>query len=112
MNTPQLSIAIARERGPGVHHGHVIRDQDVSLLSREPQTHSAIIQQPVDELDNLLAVVFDCDLTRGEFRLGFVPQLMPSHARGVVDVMPDDEVQILHLGVPEPVVVHLPLDCF
>lgn len=109
MNAPQLTIAVPRKRGPGVQHGDVIRDQDISLFPREPQAHPAIIEQPVDDLDNLLAVVLDGDLARGEFRLGGIPRLMPSHAGRVVDGMSDDQVYIFDFGVPEPVVVHGPL---
>lgn len=108
MNAPQLTVAIPRKRGPGVQHGKVIRHQDISLFPREPQAHPAIIQQPVDDLDNLLAVILNGHLARGEFRLGGIPRLMPSHAGRVVDRMSDHQVQIFDFSVPEPVVIHGP----
>lgn len=109
MYAPQLTVAIPGKGGPGMQHGHIIRDQDVSLFPREPQTHPAVVQQPVHDLDNLLAVVLDGDVARGELGLGGVPRLMPSHAGRVVDGMPHYQVQIFDFRVPESVVVHGPL---
>lgn len=91
MDPPQLAITVTRERRPCVQHRHVIRQQNVTLLPREPQTNTSIIQQLIHQLNNPLAIILDRDFTSRELRLRCVPRLVPAHAGRVVQRVPHDK---------------------
>jgi hypothetical protein len=50
MDSPHLSLAISRKRGPSMHHRHVVVDEQISFLPLEPQTDTIIVDKLLDDL--------------------------------------------------------------
>ena len=64
MNAPQFPIAVTNIPRARVQHGHVIVDQQIPLLPREPQTHAVVVYDVVHDLLQALLVVLDGHVTR------------------------------------------------
>lgn len=80
MDSPQLSVTVSSKSGPCMEHGGVVRQQDISLFPFESQADPAIIEQFVNQLHNVLAVVLNRNHTSRELGLGCIPRLVPAHA--------------------------------
>lgn len=108
VDTPKFTIAVTAIGGTGVKHANIIIDKDIARLPGKASADSIIIGQGIQLVPQSEILIFDPYLARRESCLCRIPRLMPTHTWKAGLRMCHDQGQILHLCIPESIIVHSP----